>query len=151
MDSRRTVKVDLHLLKVAAPNTVLVLPCMEYIKLAAGTLSNKGAPSPPSFSPAWKSPFPFSITISLSTLLPSCRGYQNSLHGSGQDLAVTFSHAVISLPLLSARLRGPQHFVFSTSGETVSTSAFLACHQRYCAGSSLVWGLNLCALVCGIY
>ena len=30
-----------------------------------------------------------------------------------------------------------------TRGVTVSTSAFLACHQCYCAGSSLAWGLNL--------
>ena len=32
---------------------------------------------------------------------------------------------------------------------TVSLSAFLACHQCQCAGSSLAWGLNLRALVCG--
>ena len=38
----------------------------------------------------------------------------------------------------------------ATRGVTVSTSAFLACHQCYCAGSSLAWGLNLRALVCGI-
>ena len=30
-----------------------------------------------------------------------------------------------------------------TRGVMVSTSAFLACHQCYCAGSSLAWGLNL--------
>ena len=36
-------------------------------------------------------------------------------------------------------------------GVTVSTSAFLACHQCYCAGSSLAWGLNLRDLVCGIF
>ena len=30
-------------------------------------------------------------------------------------------------------------------------SAFLACHQCYCAGSSLAWGLNLRAVVCGIF
>ena len=33
---------------------------------------------------------------------------------------------------------------------TVSMSAFLACHQCNCAGSSLVWGLNLRTVVCGI-
>ena len=33
----------------------------------------------------------------------------------------------------------------------VGTSVFLACHQCYCAGSSLAWGLNLRALVCGIF
>ena len=38
-----------------------------------------------------------------------------------------------------------------TRGVTVSMSAFLACHQCYCAGSSLAWGLNLRALVCGIF
>ena len=38
-----------------------------------------------------------------------------------------------------------------TRGVTVSTSAFLACHQCYCAGSSLAWGLNLRAVVCGIF
>ena len=39
----------------------------------------------------------------------------------------------------------------TTHGVTVSMSAFLACHQCYCAGLSLVWGLNLRALVCGIF
>ena len=39
----------------------------------------------------------------------------------------------------------------ATRGVTVSTSAFLACHQCYCAGSSLAWGLNLRAVVCGIF
>ena len=39
----------------------------------------------------------------------------------------------------------------ATSGVTVSMSAFLACHQCYCAGSSLAWGLNLRAVVCGIF
>ena len=29
----------------------------------------------------------------------------------------------------------------ATRGVTVSMSAFLACHQCYCAGSSLAWGL----------
>ena len=36
-------------------------------------------------------------------------------------------------------------------GVMVSMSAFLACHQCYCAGSSLAWGLNLRALVRGIF
>ena len=39
----------------------------------------------------------------------------------------------------------------ATRGVTVSTSAFLACHQCYCAGSSLAWGLNLRSVVCGIF
>ena len=39
----------------------------------------------------------------------------------------------------------------ATRGVTVSMSAFLACHQCYCAGSSLAWGLNLQAVVCGIF
>ena len=39
----------------------------------------------------------------------------------------------------------------TTRGVTVSMSAFLACHQCYCAGSSLAWGLNLRAVVCGIF
>ena len=39
----------------------------------------------------------------------------------------------------------------ATCGATVSMSAFLACHQCYCAGSSLAWGLNLRAVVCGIF
>ena len=38
-----------------------------------------------------------------------------------------------------------------TCGVTVSTSIFLACHQCYCVGSSLTWGLNLRALVCGFF
>ena len=36
-------------------------------------------------------------------------------------------------------------------GVAVSMSAFLACHQCYCAGSSLSRGLNLRAVVCGIF
>ena len=39
----------------------------------------------------------------------------------------------------------------ATRGVTVSMSAFLACHQCYCAGSSLAWGLNLRAVACGIF
>ena len=39
----------------------------------------------------------------------------------------------------------------ATRGVTVSMSAFLACHQCYCMGSSLAWGLNLRAVVCGIF
>ena len=39
----------------------------------------------------------------------------------------------------------------ATRGVTVSMSAFLACHQGYCAGSSLAWGLNLRAVLCGIF
>ena len=42
-------------------------------------------------------------------------------------------------------------YLVATSGVTVSMSAFLACHQCYCAGSSLAWGLNLRAVVCGIF
>ena len=38
-----------------------------------------------------------------------------------------------------------------THGVTVSMSAFLACHQCYCTGSSLAWALNLQVLVCGIF
>ena len=39
----------------------------------------------------------------------------------------------------------------ATRGVTVSMSAFLTCHQCYCAGSSLAWGLNLGAVVYGIF
>ena len=39
----------------------------------------------------------------------------------------------------------------ATRGVTVSMSAFLACHQCYCVGSSLTLGLNLRAVVCGIF
>ena len=35
----------------------------------------------------------------------------------------------------------------ATLGDTVSISAF----QCYCTGSSLAWGLNLRAVVCGIF
>ena len=41
--------------------------------------------------------------------------------------------------------------VGATYGGMVNTSAFLAFHQCYCAGSSLTWGWNLQALVCGIF
>ena len=39
----------------------------------------------------------------------------------------------------------------ATRGVTVNMSAFLACYQCYCVGLSLVWGLNLRAVVCGIF
>ena len=38
-----------------------------------------------------------------------------------------------------------------TRGGAVSLSAFPACHQCYCAGLSLTLGLNLRAVVCGIF
>ena len=38
-----------------------------------------------------------------------------------------------------------------TCGVTVAMSAFLACHQCYYVGSSLAWGLNLQALLCGTF
>ena len=38
-----------------------------------------------------------------------------------------------------------------TRGVMVSMSAFLACHQCYCTGSSLTWDLNLQAVVGGIF
>ena len=39
----------------------------------------------------------------------------------------------------------------ATRSITVSTPAFLACHQCYCAGSSLAWGWNLRTVVRGIF
>ena len=39
----------------------------------------------------------------------------------------------------------------ATRGVTASMSAFLACHKCYCVGLSLAWGLNLRAVVCGIF
>ena len=45
----------------------------------------------------------------------------------------------------------PKYRKMSTRGVTGSMSAFLACHQCYCAGSSLAWGLNLRAVVYGIF
>ena len=41
--------------------------------------------------------------------------------------------------------------VLATHGVTVNTSAFLACYQCYCAGSSLTLGLNLRTVVCGVF
>ena len=41
--------------------------------------------------------------------------------------------------------------IWAKRGVMVSMSAFLACHQCYCVGSSLAWGLNLRAVVCGIF
>ena len=38
-------------------------------------------------------------------------------------------------------------YIGATHGVTVCTSAFLACYQCYCAGSSLALGLNFRALV----
>ena len=52
---------------------------------------------------------------------------------------------LLQSPLLAVHNQGAMR------GVTVSMSAFLACHQCYCAGSSLAWGLNLRAVVCGIF
>ena len=41
--------------------------------------------------------------------------------------------------------------IWATRGVTLSTSAFLACHQCYCAGSSLAQGFNLRVLVSDIF
>ena len=43
------------------------------------------------------------------------------------------------------------HAVGATGGVTVSMSAFLTCLQCYCVGLSLAWGLNLRAVVCGVF
>ena len=43
------------------------------------------------------------------------------------------------------------HQLGATRGVTVSMSAFLACHQGYCSGSSLAWGLNLRAVVFSVF
>ena len=39
----------------------------------------------------------------------------------------------------------------ATRGLTVSTSVFLVCNQCCSLDLSLAWGLNLWALVCGIF
>ena len=54
-------------------------------------------------------------------------------------------------PMLTSKGKMPSTGSEATRGATVSMSAFLACHQCYCAGSSLAWGLNLRAVVCGIF
>ena len=68
----------------------------------------------------------------------------------------TMEHVLQSYPILQDRqlpvwpTNTPLHTI-ATIGVTVSTSAFLVCHQCYCAGSSLAWGLNFRALVYGIF
>ena len=52
---------------------------------------------------------------------------------------------------VAARERAGHGEEGATRGVAVSMSAFLACHQCYCAVSSLVWGLNLQAVVCDIF
>ena len=42
-------------------------------------------------------------------------------------------------------------YLGATRGVAVSMSAFLACHQFYCAGLSFAWGLNLRPVVCDIF
>ena len=53
----------------------------------------------------------------------------------------THTHILVPRQVLRLLLSG------ATRGVMVSTSAFLACHQCYCTGSSLAWGLNPRALV----
>ena len=65
----------------------------------------------------------------------------------------SFAHLFVRSLLLSFFLSFVRSLIVfgATRGVTVSMSAFLACHQCYCAGSSLAWGLNLRAVVCGIF
>ena len=55
----------------------------------------------------------------------------------------------LSRPTSKQLGQGGSHEI-ATRGVTVSTSAFLACHQCCCEGSGFAWGWNLRALVCGI-
>ena len=67
---------------------------------------------------------------------------------SGPKLvAVQMSHVLQNTPSMGTSANHQS----VTRGVTVSMSAFLACHQCYCAGLSLAWGLNLWAVVCGIF
>ena len=80
-------------------------------------------------------------------------------------------HRAVSTSVLEFRLRKYQYYVNlyiagellfhrphvvtycceAVHGVAVITSAFLAYHQCCCTGSSLAWGLNLPALVRGIF
>ena len=80
-----------------------------------------------------------SLYTGLSACLSLCTGLSACLSVFQSALCLPFS-ACLSLSAST-----------TTRGVTVSTSAFLACHQYYCAGSSLAWGLNLRAVACGIF
>ena len=62
-----------------------------------------------------------------------------------------FSYVPSSFPCVLELSKSIFFVCRATRGVTVSTCAFPACHQCYCAGSSLAWGLNLRAAVCGIF
>ena len=77
--------------------------------------------------------------------------------GTGDDSAMDTqeNQPVVCSPalLLSSTLSCSCFLILigATRGVMVSMSAYLACHQCYCAGWSLAWGLNLRAGVCGIF
>ena len=49
---------------------------------------------------------------------------------------------VTSPPPLKSQRLDPKFLFPAMRGVTVSSSAFLTCHQSYCEGSSLAWRLN---------
>ena len=83
--------------------------------------------------------------------------YMSALKQEQSDIAVaTASRPVVQKVVLGHR-NGEEQAVCNdrrhcaTRGVKVSMSAFLACHQCYCADTSLAWGLNLRAVVSGIF
>ena len=86
------------------------------------------------------------LFISLDTVV----GQRNTSEMGDVPLTTHMSEPPSAIFL--APVKASSHGGFgATRGVMVSVSAFLACHQCYCAGSSLAWGLNLRAVVYGIF
>ena len=86
---------------------------------------------------------------SIRKILP--RGGLNPQRCIKQDSEPNTLPTSYSGPHNLNQLRRHGNLRTKTCGVMFSTSAFLAFHPCYCAGSSLAWGLNLRALVCGIF
>ena len=82
-----------------------------------------------------------SLFLTLSLVIVPAAHRETSQFAGGQVFFQGFVHSQ------GSALRGQG----ATRGVMVSMSAFLACRQCCCAGSSLAWGLNLQAVVCGIF
>ena len=84
-----------------------------------------------------------------SQLLQQCTWSNIEIEWSPLFLVRLHSEGVRSQPFISKFLLWSNK-IWYDADVAVSMSAFLTCHQCYCLGSSLTWGLNLRALVCGI-
>ena len=105
------------------------------------------------WSSATNRPHGYWLQAIWTQLLPRAWWDQSFDSGTGQWVASHLGHQGMTLFVSGWILIVVTDICWcgAMHGVTVSTSAFLACHKCCCVGSSLAWGLNLRALVCGIF